>query len=45
MKLLWFLMDMWTFLISHSQQEAFMDLVENGGGGRSGGRRQEIEEP
>ena len=34
------------FLITHSQREAYMDSVENGGGG--GGRgcgRQEIEEP
>ena len=29
-------------LITHSQREAYMDLVENSGGG---GGRQEIEEP
>ena len=28
-------------LITHSQREAYMDLVEN----RGGGRRQEVEEP
>ena len=31
-------------LITHSKQEVFMDLVENGGGGGGGGR-EEIEEP
>ena len=31
-----------TQLLTHSQREAYMDLVENGGGG---GRRQEVEEP
>ena len=28
------------FIVTHSQREAYMDLFENGGGGR-----QEIEEP
>ena len=32
-------------IIMHSQQEAYMDLVENSGGGSGGGSgRQEIEE-
>ena len=30
------------FFIAHSQREAYMDLVENGG---SGGRRQQVQEP
>ena len=32
-------------VITHSQWEAYMDLVENSSGGSGGGGRQEIEEP